>query len=357
MTFFFLTLSTFSKFPSLKRAVGMGFELANHGHSVFIALDDCEENRARFDSEAAGCTAVWIKPGSLFREIGEKLSAVRRIKPDFLYSLSYSPRNLAGLSFLFPDKTCYVLEYCELYSSFKFSWLLREWFSLIEVDRLVCASRYLDNVFSSRLRRLHKFTPVIYQPYAYPRYLGGASTRRSKKGCAKKILFMAALWKNYGVYEVIEAYLRVVAVRNNVDLVIIGRGPEYECVDAMIRKKNAEQIIHLEGFVPEEELDSYFADADVFVAPMKDTVQDRARCPSKLFYYIPYNKPIVTCKIGNPYDILGENGFYYNQNDVEDMSRVMSEALDISCRFSYPAGFIDGHTWKARAEEFLRWVR
>ena len=58
MKILFLTLSKFSQFPTYKRAVGMGEALAVLGHSVSIAVLDCDENRARMAKEAPHCEVV-----------------------------------------------------------------------------------------------------------------------------------------------------------------------------------------------------------------------------------------------------------------------------------------------------------
>lgn len=355
MKVLFLTLSSISKFPAAKRALGMGSELVLMGHDVYIALEDCKENRERFANEAQGCNAIWIPSRTLLAEVYYKLKAVRQIKPDVLYSLSYSPRNLAFMSCFIPRTTKYLLEYSELYSSFKPIWKYREFISLFEVDGLICASRYLKSIFHARERRIHKEIPLLYLPYAYPRYIGKAKVDNPQKR-PQRIIFMAALWKNYGVYLVIEAFLVMAKVVHSAELVIIGKGPEYENIKKMTAEADVSHCIHLAGFVPESDLDSFFSTADAFIAPMKSTVQDIARCPSKLFYYLPYQKPIITCRIGNPYDILGEWGFYYEPDNVNDMAVAMANALLASDKFTYPPNFISHHTWASRAREFIKWI-
>ena len=85
-------------------------------------------------------------------------------------------------------------------------------------------------------------------------------------------------------------------------------------------------------------------------------MQDLARCPSKIYYYIPYGKPVVTCKLGDPYEALGEYGYYYEPEDIEDLAKTLARALKSSKGFQYPEGYIEKHSWCARAVSFINWV-
>lgn len=348
----FLTLAEFSKFPSYKRAVGMGQALAEMGDQVFVAALDCEENRLRLMKEAPACKSVWITTRNPFFEAWQKMKAVREIRPDVLFSSSYSLRNLAFLRMLLPRKMRSVIEFCELYSVYprpSLKWKLKERFACIENSHVLCASKYLEAHFVREVESLRLTRTVFYAPYAYPEYLS-SERRVPQKG--KTILFMASLWRGYGVFDVMTAFMRVRESNPDVALEIIGNGPERENVAKWIGAYNAKRFIHLRGYVREDALNEIFSKADVFIAPMHNTVQDVARCPSKLYYYIPYNKPIVTCNLGDPLEALGNYGFYYEPDNLDDMTRVLGLALDKCDSFSFPKALIERHSWRARAIDF-----
>ena len=194
----------------------------------------------------------------------------------------------------------------------------------------------------------------MYSPYAYPTYLHPVKNDGLK---VPTIVFMASLWRGYGVYDVLEAVVKLLPDMPNLQLEILGGGPEKENIQSFVESHGLDQNIHIRGFVAENRLNDYFSRASVFVAPMHDTLQDRARCPSKLFYYLPYGKPIVTCKIGDPYETLGDLGYYYKCDDIEDMSRTIARAIKESSKRSYPASFIAKHSWMARARQFLEFIK
>ena len=74
------------------------------------------------------------------------------------------------------------------------------------------------------------------------------------------------------------------------------------------------------GFVSESELAAYFRSASVFVAPLYDTVTDWARCPSKLFMYAAFGKPVVTAKVGEAIDLFDDLAFFCDCSSSQSMA-------------------------------------
>ena len=122
----------------------------------------------------------------------------------------------------------------------------------------------------------------------------------------------------------------------------------------MVEDLELENQVEFPGYVPETEISSYFAVASVFLCPLRDTVQDWARCPSKLFLFLPYKKPIVSCRIGEAAELLGESGFYYIPNDVISMTRVLNLAMDANPKAQIPNP--REHDWEARVATFQAWL-
>lgn len=356
MKVLFLTTAAFSSSPTYKRAVGTGDELAKSGHEVIIAAMDCKENRLRMDKEASRCKVCWFRKAGMIKEAFEKIRMVWKHRPDVVYSTSYTPRNLAFLRLLLPSKTKMVIEFCELYSQYpyrRFNWKIYETIALCENKYILCASRLLAEHFKNESVRFHLKKHIIYSPYAYPDYLKPVRDGRDN---VQTVVYMASLWKGYGVYDVFAACAKLILKLPELQLEVLGGGPEKEALSQLVAERELVKNVHVRGFVPECDLNKFFSSASVFVAPLHDTLQDKARCPSKLFYYLPYNKPIVTCRIGEPFETLGEYGYYYKSDDVDDMSRAIDQALKDSVSFSYPSGFIKNHSWAARAKQFEEFI-
>jgi hypothetical protein len=95
--------------------------------------------------------------------------------------------------------------------------------------------------------------------------------------------------------------------------------------------------------------------ANAFVFPLRDTIQDWARCPSKLYMYLPFKKLIVTFPIGEALELLKEDSFFYGQGDVGQLKDALSRALDIErCQ---PTVDPLEHTWEPRADACLAWIQ
>ncbi len=352
MRFCFLTQLPFSRFPSYKRAAGMGEGLSRLGHEVFIAVFDCDENRRRMAFEAPHCRPVWFSAENALHEVIEKIRIIRKLCPDYVYVPTYGLRNLLGFRWTLPRRTKLVLEINELNSVFanhRWFWKGAERLGLAECDVQVCASRQLETYIRRKCERIALKRRIIYSPYAFPPYLNRARHLRS---CSQTLVFMAALFKEYGVYDVMTAVHNLILDGFDLKLVIVGSGPELEPARICARRWGMENHIQLLGFVPEENIDNVLSLADAYVAPMRDTLQDRYRCPSKLFYYLAYGKPIITCRIGNPYDVLSENGFYYTPENIDHLKDAIMRALQAR-DFKYPDGFVSRHSWESRAKEFI----
>ena len=88
---------------------------------------------------------------------------------------------------------------------------------------------------------------------------------------------------------------------------------------------------------------------------MNDTIQDWARCPSKLYMYLPYKKPIITCKIGEPYEVLGNNGIYFEPSSVSSLAKSIQETVKAN-KWELNINPLL-HEWKQRTIDFDNWIK
>lgn len=357
----FITLGDIDTVPTLKRATGMAPELACLGHEVSIVAWDVPANRKRLAFEAPHAEPLWISNHTLLGEVVQKISVVRKWKPDLIYSTAFSPRNLAFLKKCYARNAVLITEHCELFSSFRgpVERLVHqslETRSLVEADGVVCASDYLLEAFTKLKQSRSGSAELNCLPYGYPDYLIPDAPRRSGAS-VKNVTFMATLWKNYGVLDVIHAASVLYKKRTDFVINIFGDGPARFEAAQLINEKGLSDCVFLRGFVEEEALKEQFSLTDVFLAPLYNTVQDIARCPSKVYYYLPFQKPIVTCAFGDPYKLLKDDGYYYVTGDVNSMAFCMSKAMDESDQFVFKYVNVADHSWRSRACQFEAWCR
>lgn len=364
----FLTIGDISKIATMKRALGMANPLHKLGWDVSIIALDCEENRKRIAMECDSTIMIsYYKATSTLNESRDKTMIINQIKPDFVYLCSYSIRNRI-IKKLLTCKPKLLVEYSELQSSMKrvakvkrLMYYFLEIKSIFYTDRLICASQYLYNYFKVKSTFLGKGKlPVLYSPYGfnneiinYPKkILPGLKEKYNKKTV---IVYMGTMAKNYGLFTMLEAML-ILLKRNNseVKLLLLGTGRDTEEAKKFVSTNNLNNHVEFLGYVPEDDLISYLELANMFISPLNDTVQDWARCPSKIYMYLPFNKPVLTCKIGEAKEIFKEDGYYFDNSNPESLSNLIEKTMEnpnIHLQVD-----ISHHTWSKRAEELNNWI-
>ena len=360
----FVTHGSFDKHATLKRATGMATPLLNAGYRVTILIEDSTVNREKVMLECPKVDVCWHLAGlSPFKERKHKQDSLKRLKPDLVWICAVGLRN-----WMFRPKQSSVMlaDHSELFSHVGrnrlrriFYWFV-EWGHLICFDVHVCASRYLEKFYRQRLKILSKSNRAHYSPYAYNPSTMCTDVPNSKKlqqrwRERKAILYMGSFWKNYGFWEMLYAFKNLAKQRDDFVAVFAGNGPEKENGIDWIKANGLEDVIHIEGYVPEENLPAYFTAAFAFLSPLQDTVQDKARCPSKLFMYLPYRKPIITCKIGEAKEIFGSSGNYFIPSNIDSLTNVLDQVLNStnSSKSITP----EKHTYDARTSAFWDWYK
>lgn len=360
----FVTTGDIKNIATAKRALGLANPLSSLGWKVSILMEDTEENRKRVRMECQDDILVKYFPKSgAFDEIKVKTAFLREIQPSFAYICAMVVRNCIGL----PKGCQRLVEHCELPTKMKEVVginLLRcqalEKYSVLASDGLINASLYLQQYMTKLASRLHrKKMPQLYLPYAYnPSTIKVLNIDRSlpefSKFAGRKIfVFLGSIDKNYGSEDIIETFIKLSDQYPNVLLLMLGRGRDYERLKQRVEEAGCTDNICMPGYVKEEDISFYFSLTDYFLLPMNDTIQDWARCPSKLYMYLPYNKPIISCKIGEVYAELKENGVYYETSNRNSLYKCVSDLLDKQVKTNI---YSSKATWQARATTFDSWI-
>jgi glycosyltransferase involved in cell wall biosynthesis len=358
----FITTGNINSLATMKRATGMAQTLIEKGFEVTIVALDCLDNRSRFQLECPDAQILYFQEGSAINELNQKKKIVKLLKPDFIYVCSIGFRNWihkynSGCS------NC-IVEHSELASSIQNNkkrvvYKLIEYLSLVLFNGQIYASRYLEQFFSKKNKSLKLKNKELYLPYAFnDEILSNYSPLLSliEKDFAKKkvVLYMGTLSLNYGFLDILKAVDLLKKDRDDFIFLVMGSGRHKNIGETYVHENNLKDEVQFLGFVPEEDVSSYFKVADVFVSPLYDTVQDWARCPSKLFMYLPFEKPIVTCEIGEAKELFNKEGYYFSPDDVSSLTKTLNLALD-SERLIYNVE-PSRHTWKYRTNEFINWL-
>lgn len=365
MVIVFVTFGDFNGHATLKRATGMSAPLISSGHEVHILLEDSPSNREKVSMECPTAVIHWhIRERSPWAEWKIKQRTLNQLNPDTVWICGVGLRNWMRRPT--PDSIL-LADHSELYSAVATGFLRRAFYGLLEwgycfyFDGQICASRYLEAFYLRRLKSLKKKdTPIHYSPYAFhPDVISpnseAAAAVQGRFPQKKLILYMGSFWENYGFWDMLEAFRRLSLTRSDFVALFAGRGPEQERGESWVRENGLSDKIVIEGYVPEEQLSAYFTAAHAFLSPLRDTIQDWARCPSKLYMYLPFNKPVITCPIGEAKELFGEQGMYYKPGDINGLTEVIERVLDEN----NPEGSTNpqDHTYAARTKDFLDWYK
>ncbi len=358
----FVTTGDIEKIATSKRAFGMAHPLMDLGYRVTIVLEDTPNNRIRAELEAPRAEFAWFKSAKTFAELKAKRKILRDLAPDVVYVGSYGFRNMVAP--FAPCRATYLVEHSELASAIKNRSKMRnlidftlEKLSTWVFDGQVCASRYLENYIKERLGKSRQ-NRVIYSPYAYSHAsLLGEGAAQVSASDTKKILYMGTLARNYGILDILSAFKTLSKDRDDITLVVLGSGRDADAARESAKELGIDAKVDFRGYVKEEELPSYLSQADTFVAPLFPTIQDIARCPSKMFMYLPFEKPVVTTKIGEAEEFFGEEyEFYFEPGSADGMAQKLELAVYGSDNWS-PGWIAADHEWTARAATFDDWLK
>ena len=357
----FVTTGDIKNNASSKRALGHANHLNNLGWQVYILMQDTIENKHRVELECTKDIVIKYFPtckSSHERKIKNQI--IKEINPDVLYLCAFVNRNIVAR-----HHNCKkIVEHSEYRSSYpKFSkcrrllMYLQEELSVFYADGFVNASKTLNEIFEKRAKKIKRNFPMLYLPYAFHQKMcvqvAGGVPNLSKKG-KRFIVFLGTLGAGYGVYTMIDAFKLLKKDYPHLNLLLLGKGPEYDDVVKYIKKEEVTDVIHSPGFIPEEDVPAYFSMADAFILPMNDNLKDWTRCPSKLYMYLPYQKPIITCKIGEPYEVLKKNGYYYIPSDVKSLYECLKKLAKTN-EWTMSLD-IKEHEWKSRSETLHNWI-
>ena len=365
MEIYFVTSGDISIVATMKRSVSMAEHLIKLKNRVTIIALDCKANRERIEYECPNAKIIYFNDSGPFGEKRQKKEIIKRNNPDLVYVSSISFRNWIHKFNTQTKDTRYIVEHSELTSMIKgFSYARRAVYRMFEFacnfiyDGQVVASRYLYNHFTKYMSSEKKRT-VLYSPYAFNKNIYKFDKDKYKllqvkyEKC-KIVLYMGTLRENYGFFDLISAANILTQKGEKAKILFIGGGAHKNRGIEMVEKNKLREVVEFLGYVKEEDLGLYFKLADVFVSPLYDTVQDWARCPGKLFMYYAFNKPIVTCRVGEAIELLPDNEYFYESGDDSDMANKITKGLNSSVNYSTDE--IKNQEWRSRVGSLNDWL-
>ncbi len=141
-----------------------------------------------------------------------------------------------------------------------------------------------------------------------------------------KLIFVGTLYKQKGLFELLDAYKEVYKENKNIikPLVIVGQGPEYDRIMYWIKDNNLEDLITLTGPIYDHTiLEKYFREAYACISP--------GQAGLTVLTSMGYGTPFITRKNaitgGEIFNIEhGVNGILYNNS--EELKEIIVDIIN-----------------------------
>jgi glycosyltransferase involved in cell wall biosynthesis len=145
-----------------------------------------------------------------------------------------------------------------------------------------------------------------------------------------KVVYVGRISEKKGVIELIKAWIKVVSVFPNSELILAGKDSNYNKQKSTIEvlkkilPESIKNTVRFKGFLKSEKIKKLFNDSDICVFP-----SHREALGLVVLEAMAMEKPVVCSRIGSFYEIIedGINGVLCNQNDVDDISNQIIKLL------------------------------
>ncbi|MHA1797592.1 MAG: glycosyltransferase family 4 protein [Candidatus Helarchaeota archaeon] len=146
-------------------------------------------------------------------------------------------------------------------------------FNLFKSNRIIAVSKETRK-YVLKLINNSKNVDVVYNGVDINRFKPLKEKVRLKKELdipQDKIIFITTrrlIFKN-GLDDLVKCFAKLNIEYDNIYLIIIGKGPDYNLISDLIKKYDLTDSIKLTGFVSDEELPLYYSVSDCFILPSK----------------------------------------------------------------------------------------
>lgn len=143
-------------------------------------------------------------------------------------------------------------------------------------------------------------------------------------GDGNRLLFVARLAELKGVSILLQAMVAVVKAHPDVQLTIVGDGPDRDRFEALTRQLGLDRHVTFAGYRSQSEVAEHLAETDVFVLPSY-----AEGVPVTLMEALGSAVPVVATQVGGVSELVehGRNGFIVRPGDVDELADRLVELI------------------------------
>jgi len=151
---------------------------------------------------------------------------------------------------------------------------------------------------------------------------------KSAKKLPKKIIFSGVMYHHRGLDVLLESLPHIIEKFSDMNLVLLGNGPEMEKLQSIVKEKNLEKNVEFRGWINRNDLPDQINDASISIGPLKRTTVTENALPIKVLEYMASSLPILAISGTLPDDVLvdGKNGYFIK--DSNELGERICKLLD-----------------------------
>ncbi len=340
MRYLFVTTGNLERNASFVRLRELGRGLATLGADVTYVVDDTPYNSELAQTLTFATVNVLIASQRV-SQVFERRRAILRAEPDVVHVLNPQPYNSSAV---FGAKRPVVVDWDELLSQRfssprrRFASRLCEAYGRRKASLTVVASRYQQTFFRERFQ-----ADALYLPYAcyLPEMTDGPNPYPKPTA-----VYLGNFHPDFDHDLLLDAWQLLASNGAAPHLELIGSGEDLEKVRRIVIDRGLSDCVSVPGYMSGGPLWDRLRHAHVLLFPIRDTIGNRMRCPSKTFAYMQAERSIITNRVGEVAEALGDLASYVPPT-AQGFASAVSQA------FRAPPAAVEydlaRHTWLARA--------
>ncbi len=199
-----------------------------------------------------------------------------------------------------------------------YTWLMEKLVGF--ADSIIVSNRFLQNRFSGCLihhcRNTTILNPANFDSQEVKKSLGLENNR--------VIMFMGTPRTYKGIDDLIQAFESL----NSSDLRLVFIGAEPSFNPARNKPLSVQEKIVVLPKTPFKDLPKYLSAADILVVPQRNTTDTQGQSPAKLFDAMSMAKPVITTRVSDIPEVLGEHGYLVKPGNPDELARTLQHVLD-----------------------------
>jgi glycosyltransferase involved in cell wall biosynthesis len=340
----FLTLGDLDRNASFVRLREFGNALADRGHRVSYVIDDYKYNHEKLQLHPRA-EKHFVPDPRKPSQVTARRRVLKQLRPDYVHFLNPSIKSYlalvgTGLKF-FCDWDEWPARRPHPFARGLMERYLDHWCRTRSVIRPV-ASKYLVGEFA-RLGNDAAYIP--YAAYLQPHADGPSPFAQPT------VVYVGNFYPAYDHDLIFEA-ARILKVERGETpaIAVLGGGPDFEKWQAFVRRHDL-QNVHLPGYLTGDALWRHMRHARANLFPIRETLLNLARCPSKTFAYMQARRPVIACPVGEVKECLGDQGMFVPPDPTawaDAISAMMQpgDRPDIDYH-------VEAHNWSERTDRLL----